>query len=246
MALRNHLELSGSWLFRHRSYLPLVLLPIFLTCLASSKYLGNSHEINEIWQDICMGVSFFGLALRILIVGHAPYGTSGRNTREQVANTLNTTGLYSVVRHPLYLANYIIFVGFALEFHIWWLALLTSTIYALYYERIMLAEEAFLRQRFGDEFEKWAAVTPAFIPKFHGWKPFEVPFCWRTVLQREYNAFFLIVSVFFVLDLVGDSITEGRLKIDPTWFIIFISGFLIFAALRTLKKRTGLLTVEGR
>jgi protein-S-isoprenylcysteine O-methyltransferase Ste14 len=224
----------------------LAMLPIFAICLVSSKYLGHSHLINEIWQNGCMAISFLGLALRVIIVGHAPYGTSGRNTREQVANTLNTTGLYAVVRHPLYLANYLIIIGFTMEFHVWWLMLLITALYALYYERIMLAEEAFLRGRFGAEFETWAALTPAFIPKLHGWKPFKVPFCWRTVLQREYNAFFLIIAVFFLLDVIGDSITERRFKVDARWFAIFIGGFVIFAVLRTLKKRTHLLTVEGR
>jgi protein-S-isoprenylcysteine O-methyltransferase Ste14 len=224
----------------------LAILPVFITCLASSSYLGQSHAINEMWQSACMAISFLGLVLRVIIVGHAPYGTSGRNTREQVAYTLNTSGMYSVVRHPLYLANYIIIIGFTMEFHIWWLVLLTTTLYALYYERIMMAEEAFLRERFGDEFEEWAAVTPSFFPRFHDWKPFKIPFCWRTVLQREYNAFFLITTVFFLLDAIGDSVAEQRFKIDPRWFAIFIGGFVIFASLRTLKKRTHLLTVEGR
>jgi hypothetical protein len=128
----------------------------------------------------------------------------------------------------------------------WWLVLLVTCGYALYYERIMLAEEAFLRGRFGERFEQWATATPAFIPRFRAWKPSPVPFCWRTVLQREYNAFFMIVSAFFALDVVGDSITERRFKLDLSWFVIFVVGFVIFATLRTLKKRTRLLTVEGR
>ncbi len=246
MALRDQLETSGGWLFRHRSYLPLAILPVFIICLASTSYLGRSHALNEVWQAACMVLSFSGLVLRVIVVGRAPIGTSGRNTREQAANTLTTTGMYSVVRHPLYLANYIIVIGFAMELHVWWLVLLCTCGYALYYERIMLAEEAFLRKRFGDAFEQWAAVTPAFIPRFRAWKPSQVPFCWRTVLQREYNAFFLIIAVFFLLDLIGDSFVERRLKIDPGWFVIFVGGFVIFAALRALKKRTHLLTVEGR
>ena len=64
--------------------------------------------------------------------------------------------------------------------------------------------------------------------------------------QREYNAFFLIIAVFFLLDLIGDSIVERRFKVDPAWLAILIGGFVIFATLRTLKKRTHLLTVEGR
>jgi protein-S-isoprenylcysteine O-methyltransferase Ste14 len=246
MGLHGQLEESGSWLFRHRSYLPFSVAPIFLLSLASASYLGDSHELNEFWQAGCMVLSFSGLGLRMIIVGHAPYRTCGRNTREQVADTLNTTGMYSVVRHPLYLANYIIILGFTMAFHVWWLVLLTTTLYALYYERIMLAEEAFLSARFGAEFEQWAAVTPVFIPKVNGWKPFKIRFCWRTVLQREYNAFFLIITLFFLLNLIGDSIVEKRFKIDVWWLAVFTSGFTIFAILRTLKKCTHLLAVEGR
>jgi protein-S-isoprenylcysteine O-methyltransferase Ste14 len=246
MSLRNELEDSGSWLFRHRSYLPLLIVPLFLLGLISFTYLSQNHAVNEAWQILCMLVSFLGLAVRILTVGQAPLGTSGRNTREQVPNNLNSTGIYSVVRHPLYLGNYLVMIGFAMWPHIWWMVVLTSCLYALYYERIMLAEEAFLRQRFGETFEKWSAQTPAFIPQFRGWRPSPVPFCWRTVAQREYNAFFLIIAVFFLFDLIGDSIAEKSWHMSWVWFGVFIGGFLIFAVLRTLKKRTRLLNVEGR
>ena len=32
--------------------------------------------------------------------------TSGRNTHDQVADSLNTSGIYSIVRHPLYVGNF--------------------------------------------------------------------------------------------------------------------------------------------
>ena len=246
MSLRNQLERNGSWLFRRRSYLPLVAIPIFLAFLPSFTYLGATHASNELWQMFCLAISFMGLAVRILTVGRAPLGTSGRNTREQVANTLTTTGIYSVVRHPLYLGNYLILFGMALWPHNWWLAVLTSCIFMLYYERIMLAEEVFLRERFGDAFETWAAATPAFLPRLRGWKPSAGSFCWRTVLQREYNAFLLIIGVFFVFDLIGDSFAESRWHVSFGWFSFFLAGFVVFATLRTLKKRTRLLHVEGR
>ena len=246
MSLRSQLENSGAWLFRHRSYLPLVIIPVFVACLPSFGYLGRSHRINEVWQVFCLAISFSGLALRVITVGRAPLGTSGRNTRQQEANSLTTTGIYSVVRHPLYLGNYLILAGMALWPHVWWLVILATCLFALYYERIMLAEELFLRKRFGETFETWAAATPAFFPRLRGWKPSPVSFCWRTVLQREYNAFLLILAVFFLFDLVGDSMAEGRWHVDYVWFSVFIAGFIIFAALRSLKKRTKILHVEGR
>jgi len=246
MSLRNELESTGSWLFRYRSYLPLIIIVIFVPCLSNFNYLGQSHALNEAWEGFCLAISALGLAIRIVTIGRAPLGTSGRNTREQVAYTLNKTGIYSLVRHPLYLGNYLIMLGFALWPHRWWLPILTSCLYALYYERIMLAEEAFLLARFGDEFERWAAETPAFLPKFHGWKPSAVPFCWRTVAQREYNAFFLIISVFFLFDFIADCVVQRNLHLDYVWFGIFLVGFFIFAVLRGLKKHTRFLNVDGR
>jgi protein-S-isoprenylcysteine O-methyltransferase Ste14 len=246
MSLRNAFEKSGSWLFRHRSFLPLLCLPLFAGGLATYHYIWMSHQVNEWWQKVCLMVSFAGLAVRIITIGQAPAGTSGRNTKQQIASSLSTTGMYSIVRHPLYLGNYLIMLGFTLVFHNWWLVFLVSCIYALYYERIMMAEEAFLRDRFGERFEEWAAATPAFIPRLTGWKPADLPFCCRTVLQREYNAFFLILSVFFLLDLVGDSVVERHLKLDGQWFVLFLGGFVIFTTLRFLKKRTHVLQVEGR
>ncbi len=246
MSLRNELEKSGSWLFRYRSFLPLLCLPLFAAGLGAYHYLCLSHRLNQCWLIACLLVSFSGLAVRIRTIGQAPAGTSGRNTQQQVAYSLSTTGMYSIVRHPLYLGNYLIMLGFTLVFHLWWLVFLVTCVYALYYERIMMAEEAFLRERFGQRFEEWAAVTPAFLPRFAAWKPAPLPFCWRTVLQREYNAFFLIISVFFLLDLLGDSVVEKHLKLDPAWFALFLAGFVIFATLRFLKKRTKILQVEGR
>ena len=246
MALRNELEKTGFWLFRYRSFLPFAALPVFAVCMMSYSYLGESHRVTAWWQLFCLGVSLAGLGVRILSVGHAPRRTSGRNTHEQVADSLSTTGMYSVVRHPLYLGNYLMLIGFVLFFHIWWLVLLASCAYALYYERIMLAEEEFLRQQFGGTFEAWAAATPAFLPRLHGWKSPALPFCWRTVLRREYSGLFLITTTFFLLDAMGDWRVEQSVKPDWLWICVFGFGLVVYLALRTLKKHSRLLHVPGR
>ena len=100
-------------------------------------------------------LSTLGLALRAAVVGRTPHRTSGRNTLEQVADSLNTTGMYSLVRHPLYLGNFVGWLGVAL-FPRDPVVLLGSVLaYAIYYERIMMAEERFLRGRFGGAFERF-------------------------------------------------------------------------------------------
>jgi hypothetical protein len=74
ISLRNELEISGSWLFRHRSYLPLLIVPLFLVGMVSFTYLSRDHTVNEAWQILCMLISFLGLAVRIITVGRAVVG----------------------------------------------------------------------------------------------------------------------------------------------------------------------------
>jgi len=57
----------------------------------------GSHRLDQVWEILCLAISLLGLGVRIVTVGYVPKGTSGRNTRGQKANVLNTTGMYSLV-----------------------------------------------------------------------------------------------------------------------------------------------------
>ena len=101
-------------------------------------------------------VALAGLGVRAYVAGHVPQGTSGRNTRSQICEGLNTDGAYSMVRHPLYLGNFLIWLGVALVPRSAWLLLLVTAAFWIYYERIMYAEEEFLRNKFGERYLFWA------------------------------------------------------------------------------------------
>ncbi|MEI8353972.1 MAG: isoprenylcysteine carboxylmethyltransferase family protein [Lentisphaerota bacterium] len=199
-----------------------------------------------IWELFCMLVSFFGLAIRVLTVGYTPHKTSGRNTKEQIAETLNTTGIYSVVRHPLYLGNFFMWLGIALFAHTIWVTVIFILAYWVYYERIMFAEEAFLRNKFGQAYASWTEKTPAFIPCFRNYAPSSLPFSVKTVLRREYNGLLAVIVVMFVFEMLGDWVVEHKVEVDVHWAVLLGSGCILWGVLRFLKKRTRLLNVDGR
>jgi len=247
VALREEYERSGNWLFRWRSYLPLFLVILLFAGLKYFHYPRGSHHWDRLWEMLCMGISFFGLAIRVISVGYSPPGTSGRNTTSgQAAASLNTTGMYSIVRHPLYAGNFFIILGLALFMHEWWITTATVIIFLLYYERIMFAEEEFLRRKFGQAFVEWAAVTPAYVPSFKNWKRPAEKFSWRKVLRREYSAFFGIIASYTALELVTDWKVEGKPEFDRLWFWLFIVGLSVYVLLKWLKKKTRLLQQQGR
>ncbi|MDZ4781864.1 MAG: isoprenylcysteine carboxylmethyltransferase family protein [Planctomycetia bacterium] len=247
MPLREEWEAQGNWLFRWRSYLPIGLCLLFAWAVVDFRYAGEEHAFQEALMAGCLLVSCSGLVVRALVVGYAPKGTSGRNTAAgQIAEQLNVAGMYSVVRHPLYVGNFLIWLGIPLFFHNAWLLMVFCLVYWLYYERIMFAEEEFLRRKFGAEYVRWAAQTPAFIPRLTGWQQPTLPFSWRNVLRREYTALFGILMAFAGLEVLEHAIVEGRLEIETHWRVLIPLAVVVYVGLRSLKRHTRLLAEAGR
>jgi len=249
MALKEEFTKTGNWLFKWRSYFPLLIFPFMLIALREPKYLEQTAGATAeyLWEGFCIAVSFTGLLIRCVVVGYTPKRTSGRNTEKQKAEMLNTTGLYSVARHPLYLGNFLIFSGMALFIQTIWFIILAILSFWLYYERIMFAEEEFLRKKFGEAFLRWAEKTPAFLPKFRNWQKPALTISFRNILKREHTALFLIITSFSALDILGDIFTHNKSKVDDLiWLILFIAGLIIYLILWALKTKTKILNVYGR
>jgi protein-S-isoprenylcysteine O-methyltransferase Ste14 len=245
MALREELEKAGHWLFRWRSYLPLLMIGLCLIAFREFQYPFGSHLLDDAWEIFCLAVSMMGIILRVFTVGFAPDGTSGRNTKSQVAEELNTTGIYSIVRNPLYLGNFIIWLGISLLVRLWWFSLIVILIFWLYYERIIFAEEEFLRSKFGRLYLEWAEKTPIFFPKFNLWRRPTLSFSLRTALKGEYSGFFALIATFTFFEIMGDYFVDGVWEFDTMWQIVFFSGLFIYIVLRIMKK-ANLLDVKGR
>jgi steroid 5-alpha reductase family enzyme len=151
-----------------------------------------------------------------------------------------------VVRHPLYLGNYLMWLGVALLSGAWWAPVIASLVFWLYYERIMFAEEEFLRRRFGGDFTAWAAATPAFLPRWRAWRPPLERFSLLTVLRREHSSLLALVATLTAVRVVSEHGTTGRMTLDPVWGTALAITLVLSLAIRTLKHRTRLLHVEGR
>jgi protein-S-isoprenylcysteine O-methyltransferase Ste14 len=245
MALVHELENSGNWLFKRRSWLPvfMIIAGVFM------MYQGNRQAILFDMRDelIFLGVSLFGQIIRVLTVGFTPKNTSGRNTvNGQIADQLNVTGIYSIIRHPLYLGNFFMWLGPALFLRSIWAVIVFGLMYWLYYERIMFAEEQFLRRKFGEVYDKWSETVQSFIPFSFKYIPYRLPFSFRNVLKREYNSFANIFVIFTLLDIFRNYFLSGRIYLTDMWIYLFASAFLIWIVVRTIHKQTKWLEVEGR
>jgi len=245
MALIHEFEKTGNWLFKRRSWLPIVLV---ISGFIVMNYVNRQGILfSQTKELIFLGVSLFGELIRIMTVGFAPGNTSGRNTTHgQIADEINVSGIYSVIRHPLYVGNYFMWLGPSLFLRSAWFTIVFTLVYWIYYERIMFAEEQFLRRKFGEIYDRWSENVKAVLPAFKNYIPPRLPFSILTVLRREYNSFVNIFVIFLALDFVRNYIVTTRIFITPMWGWLFGGAFLIWLIVRSIHRYTQWLTVEGR
>jgi protein-S-isoprenylcysteine O-methyltransferase Ste14 len=222
-SIAEQLTRSGDTLFRWRSYAPLVLLPLYVLTLLDPR-----PPSPFAWEVVCFVISLSGLCLRAYVIGTAPEGTSARGTRRPTAHSLSTLGAYSVVRHPLYLANTLIALGCSLLSATWYLPLIVMLLSFIYHERIAAREELFLQNTFGERFLAWTRQVPAMIPALGNFRPSDVPFQLRKVFLQESHGLCAIGTAFLVLDTLEDSTRLRTLSVDPRWTAVFVATLMPF------------------
>ncbi len=229
--IADELTSTGDVLFRWRSYMPLVLVPLFFLSVVDDR-----PPTSLAWELFCFAVALSGLLLRVFVVGTAPRGASTRGTRHPTADSLSTLGAYSIVRHPLYLANTLVALGCSLISGTWYLPVIVVLLSFIYHERIAAREEMFLQNAFGDRFRAWATSVPAMIPAFGNYRRAGVPFQLRKVLLQESHGLCAIGTAFLVLDTLEDSVRIGRFHVDPLWLGIFVATLVPFLIVMIAKK----------
>jgi len=247
MALINSFEKSGNILFRYRGQIPVILFlaAIPVVYFTDMEYLSPRARYIVSW--IAISLSVLGFIIRAISIATTPKGTSGRNTKDgQVAESLNTTGIYSTVRHPLYLGNYFMWIGIVLYTFNFSFVIIVSLLYWLYYERIMFAEERFLEKKFGDEYMNWAATIPAFFPAFKRYEKNVVPFSFKSVLRREYSGVLATVIGFVFIDDLRWFFKTGDFELDTIGHWVLVITVIIALLFRSLKRYTQVLKEKDR
>lgn len=237
MALIEEQIKTGNWLFKHRSYLPIVLFILY--------YFGLIQDVKSIdlfqnknWLIICFLVSLLGQFIRVITVAKVPMDTSGRNTKKQKAGSVNKLGIYSILRHPLYLGNYFMWLGMFLLVPILWVQIIFSLIYWLYYERIMIAEEEFLREKFGSEYTDWSEDVSAFIPSFKNYKKNTQSINFKNIIKREYTSFTAMIILFILLIHINNWVCFGNWNLGYSSTLSLSIIIIFYIIMRFFKKKT--------
>jgi protein-S-isoprenylcysteine O-methyltransferase Ste14 len=192
----------GGFFFRFRGQIPLVFLLVLIPVsfwLAIPCY-GHNHAY--IVHVVSILLILTGVGFRAVVIAQKAPHTSGRNRHEQVAHTLNTTGLYSVTQHPLYLGSFLIWMGISIRFNnlVFIVGVLLFSI--LFLVIIMKLESNFLSNKFRDQYAQWSRVTPTFYINPFKFKASNVRFDGIRVLATEYPTWVSILAGLLLIDLL--------------------------------------------
>jgi protein-S-isoprenylcysteine O-methyltransferase Ste14 len=182
------LERWGTFLFKYRdAVFPTVILALVI--LTRPHFPSGSRKA-DLWMDLLgILVAATGQALRIMVIGYR-YIVRGGKDRKVHAEDLVTEGIFALARNPLYVGNILVLFGLFIIWNAPLLYLIGVPFVLIGYKGIVAAEEAFLRRKFGAEYDEYCRTTNRWIPDLRN-APTAlrgIPFNWRRVLIREYGS----------------------------------------------------------
>ncbi len=141
-------------LFQYRSYTPIPFL-VAMILLARPTLPGMLAGF---------AVVVAGEMLRLWGVSIA--GSETRTTGPVGGTYLITRGPFAYVRNPLYLGNMLMYLGLGIMSNAFWLSVAAMVYFFWQYSLIVSLEEEYLVRTFKDEFIRYCASVPRFLPWF--------------------------------------------------------------------------------
>jgi len=195
---------AGRFAFRYRG----MLLPIAIVLLLIP---GPALMANPALAGVIgLAIALLGQFIRSANVG-LEYIIRGGKDHQVYAEKLVTEGLYSHVRNPMYVANFFLVLGMAIASNSWVFLLLGIPIVVLMHSAIIAAEEDFLRNKFGAEFDAFCARSPRWLPRLSGLAATlrGMRFNWRRMLVQEYQKAFDWVAALALVVIVKIALAQA-------------------------------------
>jgi protein-S-isoprenylcysteine O-methyltransferase Ste14 len=180
----------GNFLFHYRNAVfPLVFIAALL--LARPTFPWGSERLDGVLDLLGFAVALAGQALRVLTIGYRYIRRGGKQQRIY-ADDLVQGGVFAHSRNPLYLGNFLMFLGILLIVNDPLLYLLGIPLCLLVYGAIIVAEEDYLGRKFGADYQDYCRRVNRVWPNWHGFSDSVtgMVFDWKQVLRKEYSTTF--------------------------------------------------------
>lgn len=226
----------GNFFFHYRNF----LFPVFYISL----FIPSPPVFADYRLSVMLGivVALSGQGLRALTIGLAYIVRGGKN-RRVYAEDLVTEGIFAHCRNPLYVGNILMLLGMGLIANSLYYVLIMFPLFVFIYQAIVMAEENFLRNKFGEAYVQYTRDVNRWFPNLKGLgrtlKGME--FKWKRVLLKEYNTtFYWLIGAALLISIKTGAIESMTSFMPVLLAIIFV--FLIYLYVKFLKKTKRLTT----
>ncbi len=178
---------TGQIIYRHRaaSLLPLLLAPVFLL---------NNPDFPPVWfRILAYAAGGMGMAMRVLCTGYRTWAHKSSGQRH-----LMTAGPYGRMRHPLYAANFLVFLPLFLLANVWWLTAIFVAWFAVLHLAIVRREEEVLDARYGAEWSAYSAAVRRWIPRIRPYEPAQGGFSIEPIIKGREPVHLALWAGFFI------------------------------------------------
>jgi len=224
----------GNFLFHYRNGLfPLVYLLLF----PKSAPLISDYRLAALAG---LGIAAFGQFVRAVAIG-LDYIIRGGKNRQVYAERLVQGGMFAHCRNPLYVGNFLILVGVGIASNSILFLCIGIPFFVFAYWAIIAAEENFLRNKFGGEFDAYCARVNRIIPNLSGLgKTLEgMEFNWRRLIIKEYGTTYVWMVAMILVTLKNVWLSGHYSPGNPlVWTLWVLLGLVTIGYLlaRYLKK----------
>lgn len=230
----------GNFFFKYRNFLFIFL---YLALFIPSPELFTAEAFGEkyyFWPIILgLVITVYGQAIRGATIGLA-YIVRGGKDKKVYADTLVTEGIFNHCRNPLYVGNILMLLGVGILSNSLYYVGILIPLFLFIYQAIVLAEENFLRNKFGQQFNdycsrvnRWWIRLRGLSTTFSGMK-----FNAKRWILKEYNTQFIWLAGIAAILIVNYPQLRDN---DDNFRNSLLTGVFIFLALgyilvRYLKK----------
>ena len=200
---------AGNFLFRYRN--TMFLIVGFVLIIGTKPKFIFESEVYDGCMDVAgFAVALTGQVLRALVIGK-DYIKRGGKDNKITAGRLVQGGLFAHSRNPLYFGNILIIIGMGIIYNSVLGYIIAYSFFIFGYLAIVMAEEDFLKTKFGIEYEEYCNSVPRFIPRFAGIRNTlsSGGFDWFRFLRKEYNMICIWVSSAIVLRIWAEILHFG-------------------------------------
>ncbi len=218
----------GNFFFKYRNFLFIFLyLLLFIPSpdLFPERFYGEKYY----WFPIILGIliTVTGQLIRGGTIGLA-YIVRGGLGKKVYADGLVTEGIFTHVRNPLYVGNILMLLGVGIMANSLIYTFIVMPLFLFIYQCIVLAEENFLRGKFGAQFDEYTRKVHRWIPNLAGiGKTFgSMEFKWKRWLIKEYNTQFIwLTGIALILLFKYPQLTNGDTQLRN---ILAVAAVVVF------------------